>query len=95
MQSFGGPFHSKILTCNLSWDSPNRRLEMKEVSSCHLFSEMKHTPRVHIDEVSKVCNRIKFGRHCKDWKYKDLKLKYVDRGSDCEVRWAGKNRHRN
>ena len=21
---------------------------------------------VHIDEVSKVCNRIKFGRHCKD-----------------------------
>ena len=26
MQSFGGPFHSKIPTCNLSWDWPNRRL---------------------------------------------------------------------
>ena len=41
MQSFGGPFHSKILFCNLSWDWPNRRL--KEVSSCHLFIEIKYT----------------------------------------------------
>ena len=39
MQSFGGPFHSKILTCNLSWDWPNR---LKEVSSCYLFIEMKY-----------------------------------------------------
>ena len=37
MQSFGGPFHSKILACNLSWDWPNR------VSSCHSFIEMKYT----------------------------------------------------
>ena len=41
------------------------------------------------------CNRIRFGRHCKNWKHKDLNLKDVDRGSDCEVRWAGKTRHRN
>ena len=58
MQSFGGPFHSiKILACNLSLDWPNRRLKLREVSSCHLFIEMKYTL---------VCNRIKFGRHCKD-----------------------------
>ena len=43
MQSFGGPFHSKILTCNLSWDWSNRRLQLKEASSCHLLIEMKYT----------------------------------------------------
>ena len=43
MQSFGGPFHSFLLTCNLSWDWPNRRLQLKEVSSCHFFIEIKYT----------------------------------------------------
>ena len=43
MQSFGGAFHSFLLTCNLSWDWANGRLQLKEVSSCHLFTEMKYT----------------------------------------------------
>ena len=46
MQSFGGLFHSKIFTCNLSWDWPDRFktvTEEKEVYSCYLFIEMKCT----------------------------------------------------
>ena len=30
---------------------------------------------VHVGEVFILYNWIKFGRDCKDWKYKDLKMK--------------------
>ena len=38
-----GDLSSKILTCNLSWNWPNRRLSLNEVSSWYSFIEMKCT----------------------------------------------------
>ena len=95
MQSFGGPFHSKILTCNLSWHWPNRRLYLKEVSSCYLFTETKYTlakfPKYVIG--SSLVEIVKIGNtKISSENYAD---RARDRGSDCEVRRAGKIRHQN
>ena len=48
---------------------------------------------MQVAEVPDACNWIQFGRDCKDSKYKDLKSNDVNRGSDCEVRRAGKTSH--
>ena len=63
---------------------------MKEVSSCHLFIEIKYT-------------LVKFLKYLIGSSLVDIvkientrsQVEDVDRGSDCEVTWAGKTRHRN
>ena len=65
---FCGSFHSKITwaTTGLT-EGFNRR-------KCILVIFV-HWNELHICEVSDVCNWIQFGKDCKDWKYKDVKLK--------------------
>ena len=68
MQSSGGPFHSKI-----TWAGTGliEAVTEESVFIVHYWNE------VHIAEVPDVCNWIQFGIDCKDWKYKDLKLKMM------------------
>ena len=65
------PFNSKILT----WAGTAL------IDGCNWrnFLLFIHSNKVHIGEVSQACNRIKFCRDCKDWKYKDLNLKWCRR----------------
>ena len=86
MQSFGGPFHSKMTWAGTGLvEGCNRR-------KCVLW--FVHWNWVHIDEVPDVCNWIWFCRYFKDWKYKDLKLKWCRQRICCEVRRAGETWHR-
>ena len=68
MQSFGGPFHSKI-----TWAGTGLREGCNRREFFLLFIDWNG---VHIAEVLDVRNWIPFGRDYKNWKYKDLKLKW-------------------
>ena len=81
VQSFGGPFHSKI-----TWAG----------TEGSVFLLFVHWNRVHIAEVSDQCNWIPFGRDCKDWKCKDLKFNWCRQRiwlwgemgqQNCKSRW--------
>ena len=56
---------------NLSWNCHIRRLQQKELCACYLVIEMKCT----LVRFPTYVTGFSFGRDCKDWKYKDLKLK--------------------
>ena len=65
---FGGPFHSKTIT----WAETGLIEGCNRRKCVFLFV---HWNEVSTGEVYDVGNWIQFGRNCKDWKYKDLKLK--------------------
>ena len=78
MQSFGGPFHS--------WNWPNKRLKQKEVCTCYLFIEQECTlVRSPMYVIGSSLLEIVETENTRIANSND-----VDRGSDCEVRWAGK-----
>ena len=86
VQSSGGPFHSKITWAGTGLiEGYNRRK-----SSYDLFIEMEC---ILLRFATNVSNWIQFGSDCKDWKYKDLKLKWRRQRICRDVRWASKTRH--